>query len=740
MSESLLLVPVRTNRQGTSLNAGKLKKEYIDETATVELHSDDMARLGLRRGDKVRMRANNGSEAYAYCKERKGADASPGLAFIAYGPVSSQLMEEDTAGTGMPLSKHLPVEIEGPVNEKGELMAVFPGANFAVPAVPVGNALSPLFSSSLNAFLAAPIAPVQAAWLSGYFAALSGQPGLLQGSTQAPVVQPTAVAMPLMTILYASQTGNGEGLANTLRGKAAAKGFNVVLEDMANYEFERLEQEKILFIIVSTHGEGEPPIAAEKMHHFLQSESAPHLENLKYGVFALGDSSYQYFCKVGKDFDQFLSNLGATPIISRVDADVDFEEPAEEWIDKVLDTYKGLADKEGGGAKPSAEILQFPSGKEKSTYSKTNPFLATVLTTYTLSGVGSAKEVRHLEIDLQDSGITYEPGDALGVYPKNNMDYVDELLGALKMTGSEMVTVSKQNMPLREAFFHSLDITALSRNIIEKYIDLTDDSKTLRELISEGNSDALQTYTWGRQILDLVEDHPLAGHSAQDFVNILRRAPGRLYSIASSLKAHPDQVWLLVGAVRYHAFNRDREGVCSTYLNSRVNVQDKVSIYVQANKNFRLPTNPDAPVIMVGPGTGLAPFRAYLQERQAIGAKGKNWLFFGDQHRESDYLYGVELDKMHKDGFLTNLSLAFSRDQAHKIYVQSIIQERAKEIYAWLEEGGSFYVCGDAARMATDVHKALIGAIVSEGGKTQEQAEEYIQGLVDAKRYQRDVY
>jgi len=308
------------------------------------------------------------------------------------------------------------------------------------------------------------------------------------------------------------------------------------------------------------------------------------------------------------------------------------------------------------------------------------------------------------------------------------------------MTGTEMVTVSKQNMPLREAFFNTLDITSLSRNIIEKYIDLTDDSKPLRELISEGNADALQTYTWGRQILDLVEDHPLAGHSAQDFVNILRRAPGRLYSIASSLKAHPDQVWLLVGAVRYNAFGRDREGVCSTYLNSRVNVQDKLSIYVQVNKNFRLPENSDAPVIMVGPGTGLAPFRAFLQERQAIGAKGKNWLFFGDQHRASDYLYGDELDKMHEDGFLTNLSLAFSRDQAHKIYVQSIIQERAKEIYAWLEEGGSFYVCGDAARMATDVHKALIGAIVSEGGKTQEQAEEYIQGLVDAKRYQRDVY
>jgi sulfite reductase (NADPH) flavoprotein alpha-component len=733
MSETMLLIPVRTNRQGTSLNAGKLKKDYLDETSTVEIHSEDMARLGLRKGDRVRLRAKNGSEAFVRCKERKGKDASPGLMFMAYGPTSSQLMEEDTAGTGMPLSKHLPVEIEGPVGEDGTLLAVPASADFSVPP---GNPLSPQQANSLSALLAQPLTPIQAAWLSGYFAALSGTSAMPIGNFQAASTQ--AAALPLMTIVYGSQTGNGEKLANTLKDKAAAKGYNVMLDDMADYEFERLEKEKILFIVVSTHGEGDPPIAAEKLHHYLQSDGAPRLEQMKYGVFALGDSSYQYFCKTGKDFDRFLTNLGATPLLDRVDADVDFEAAADEWMDKVLDAYQNLVAAEGGVIQTGAKILEFP-GKEKIAYSKTNPFLAPVLINTNLSGAGSAKETRHIAIDLQNSGLVYEPGDALGVYPKNNPAYADALLNALQMTGSESVTVGKQTVPLRDAFIENLDITALSRNIIEKYAELIDNN-VLRELLNDENSNALKTYIWGRHILDLIEDYPLPGSTAQDFVKILRRIPGRLYSIASSLKAYPDQVHLLVGAVRYHAFNRDREGVCSTFLAGRADAQDKLAIYVQANKNFRLPSSPDVPVIMVGPGTGLAPFRSFLQERHAGGAKGKNWLFFGDQHRVSDYLYGDELDKMHEEGFLTNLSLAFSRDQAQKIYVQNRILERSGEIYAWLEEGAHFYVCGDASRMAHDVHKALIETVAKEGGKSQELAEQYINGLIDAKRYQRDVY
>ncbi|MGR9073904.1 MAG: flavodoxin domain-containing protein, partial [Gammaproteobacteria bacterium] len=606
MSDSMTLIPVRTSRQGTSLNAGKLKADYRDETSTVEMHRDDMARLGLQKGDKVRLRSENGAEAVVKCKDRKGDDATPGLLFMAYGPTSSLFMDDDTAGSGMPLSKHLQVEVEGPIGEDGKVMAGRPQALAAAagPAAagPSGGLLTPEQTASLHALLGAPMSPTQAAWLSGFFAAMSGQPGLLQAG--APAVQ--APALPLMTILYGSQTGNGEGIAENLKEKAAARGFNVRTLDMIDLEPADIANEKILFVIVSTHGEGEPPIAAEKLHHFLNSGDAPGLAGLKYGVFALGDSSYEFFCQTGKDFDAFLENAGAVRILDRVDADVDFEEPAEAWMEQVLEIYQSLAGETAGAAQTGAE--KAAAGKEKSQYSKTNPYPADVLVNYNLNGEGSAKETRHIEIDLGDSGLTYEVGDALGVYPLNNPVYADELLKALKMSGEESVSVGKETMPLRDAFIEKLDITALSRVNMEKYAELIG-SEELKNLLDSGHKEEFGDYIWGRQILDLVEDYPADGISAQQFVDILRRIPARLYSIASSLNANPKQAHLLVGAVRYHSFDRDREGVCSTFLAGRVAKEQKLAVYVQQNKNFRLPADGDTPVIMVGPGTGLAPFR-----------------------------------------------------------------------------------------------------------------------------------
>ena len=732
---NMLLVPVRTNRQGISLNTGKLKADYQDETSTVEIHVEDMARLGLQKGDKIRLRAQNGNEVIVKCKALKGEQASPGMMFIAYGPTSSQLMEEDTAGTGMPLSKHLSVEVEGPLGADGNVAAptlslagMTPGTAFASP-----SPLTPAQANFFNSLTATPLSQVQAAWLSGYFAALSG--GQAVAAPQA--LAPQASALPRMTILFGSQTGNGEGLANDLAAQARAKGYNVHLTDMADYDPASLTEERLLFIIVSTHGEGDPPIAAEKLHAYLHSEEAPRLEDLKYAVFALGDSSYKQFCKTGKDFDGFLEKLGATRVLDRIDADVDFEEPAEAWKETVLDTYQSFLEETGAGP-TGAQVLEFPS-KAKSQYGKTNPYPALVLRNINMNGEGSAKLTCHMEIDLGDSGLTFEPGDALGVYPNNNPAYVDTLLSALKADGTEEVKVGKETLPLREALSGRLDCTALSRVIIEKYADLVD-CGPLRDLIAEGNDAGFNDYTWGRHIVDMVEDYLLDGTTPQDFVNILRRIPARLYSIASSLKAHEKQVHLIVAAVRYHSHNRDREGVCSTFLCSRTSVDDKLSIYVQPNKHFRLPADPDAPVIMVGPGTGVAPFRAFVEEREATGAKGKNWLFFGDQHRATDYLYGEEWDDKHQKGILTNLDLAFSRDQAHKIYVQNRILEKAKEVYAWLEEGGYFYVCGDASRMANDVHKALIEVVAQEGGMSREKAEEYVNDLSESRRYLRDVY
>ncbi len=723
MAERLTLIPVRTTKQGMSLNAGKLKQEYCEETSTVELHRQDMVKLGLKKGDKVRLRSPSGIEAIVTCKERKGDDATPGLAFMAYGPVTSQFMEEDTAGTGMPASKHLEVELEGPIGEDGQVLAARPAE--ALGQVP--GAACPLTQpqiDALNRLMRAPLSPVQAAWLSGYFAALSGiQPG---AQAQPPL-------LPRMTILYGSHTGNGEGLAETLMEMATARGCNARLVDMAEYDLNELENEQLLYIIVSTHGEGDPPIAAEKLHAYLKNYSGPPLANLKYAVFALGDSSYRYFCQTGKDFDQYLQNAGAERLLERVDADVDFEEPAQAWIAKVLETYQTIAGQAGSSG---SAIVTAPTVKKPTGYGKTNPYPASVMVNLNLNGEGSAKETRHIEIDLTGSGLSYEPGDALGVYPHNSPQYVEDLLEALQMTGNELVTIGKEAVELRQALIYKLDITTLSQGVIEKYAELVD-SKFLKSLLDDPLT--YHDYTWGRQILDLVKEYPPRGLSPQQFVDLLRKIPPRLYSIASSLKAHPDQAHLLVGVVRYHSHGRDREGVCSNYL-AWTQVGETIPVYVQPNKNFRLPEDGEVPIIMVGPGTGLAPFRAYLQERRATGSRGKNWLFFGDQHRATDFLYGEELMQMHRDGFLTRLDLAFSRDQAQKVYVQHRMLENAKELYAWLEEGAYFYVCGDASRMAKDVHQALLDLIAQEGGKTPEQAEEYVDALVNAKRYLRDVY
>ena len=735
MAETMLLIPVRTSRQGTSLNAGKLKNDYRDETSTVELHADDMARLGLKKGDTIRMISENGAEAEVKCKAQKGATAVPGLIFMAYGPVSSRFMEADTAGTGMPISKQMEITIEGPLADDGSVILVAAadlsgGANLAA------SPLSLQQVESLNA-LSEQLTPTQALWLSGYFAAKSGS-NVTSGMDFAGQSGNAPANLPLMTILFGSETGNGEGLADDFLDKATARGFNARIKDMVDYDPAELESEKLLFVIVSTQGEGDPPLTAMKLHASLKNDDAPQLENLKYAVFALGDSSYEFYCQTGKDFDEFLGNTGANRILDRIDADIDFEESAEAWMDEVLGIYQTFAE-EAGGAVEAGGTATSDVSKNKSGFSKTNPYFASVSVNYNLNGAGSAKETRHIEIQLADSGLSYESGDALGVYPLNNQQYVDELLTALKMDGKETVTVAKESLLFRDALIQKLDITALSRVNIEKYADLIA-NEDLKSLLSNDNKDNFKEYTWGRHILDLVEDYPGDDISAQDFVNILRRIPGRLYSIASSLNAHPGEVHLLVGAVRYHSFDRDREGVCSTFLCGRIAADEKLAIYVQPNKHFHLPSDPEIPIIMVGPGTGLAPFRAFLEERQASGAKGKNWLFFGDQHQKTDFLYHDELNKMHQDGFLTNLSLAFSRDQEQKIYVQNRIQENSGEIWEWLEQGAYFYICGDAERMANDVHKALIETVSIQGKMSQDAAEDYVNALLDNRRYQRDVY
>jgi sulfite reductase (NADPH) flavoprotein alpha-component len=504
---------------------------------------------------------------------------------------------------------------------------------------------------------------------------------------------------------------------------------------MSDFKPNNLKKVQNLLIVASTHGEGDPPDTALSFHEFLHGRRAPKLDDLRFSVLALGDSSYEFFCHTGKEFDQRLEELGGTRLYQRVDCDLDYDEPAAEWLEGVLG---GLSEAHGGSAAP-AQVTATQTGE--SVYSRTNPFKAEVLENLNLNGRGSNKETRHLEISLEGSGLAYEPGDSLGVYPENDPDLVDLLLEEMKWNREESVTVNKQGevRSLKEALISHFEITVLTKPLLEQAAKLSANAD-LQELLSPGNEEKVKAYLQGHDLLDLIRDFGPWDVSAQEFIAILRKMPARLYSIASSLSANPDEVHLTIGAVRYNAHGRERKGVCSILCSERLQPGDTLPIYIQNNQNFKLPKNPDTPIIMVGPGTGIAPFRSFMQEREEIGAEGKSWLFFGDQHFVTDFLYQTEWQKWVKDGVLTKMDVAFSRDSEEKVYVQHRMFEQSKELFEWLQEGAAVYICGDEKNMAHDVHHTLIDIIEKEGAMSREKAEQYLADMQQQKRYQRDVY
>ncbi|XJZ27552.1 assimilatory sulfite reductase (NADPH) flavoprotein subunit [Bacillota bacterium Lsc_1132] len=573
----------------------------------------------------------------------------------------------------------------------------------------------------------------QKVWLSGFLAASS------QGTSAAPTGELSArsASQPVskeITILYGSQTGNARGLANKAGKTLEGNGFQVTVSAMSDFKPNHLKKIKNLLVIVSTHGEGEPPDNAKSFHEFLQSKRAPKLDSLQFSVLALGDSSYEFFCQTGKEFDSRLEELGGTRLYPRFDCDVDFEEPAAEWFEGVV---ASLRTAEGGDFSPVHETqLQ----AAETVYSRSNPFKAEVLENLNLNGRGSNKETRHIELSLEGSGLTYEPGDALGIYPENDPELVEGLLKELKWDPEEKVTVKQGDVrPLKDALTSYYEITVLTKPLLEKAGSLTANEK-LQELLSPGNEEKVKAYIEGRDLLDLVRDYGAWGESAQEFVSILRKIPPRLYSIASSITANPDEVHLTIGTVRYQAHGRQRKGVTSCYCAERVQPGDQLSVFIQPNENFKLPKNPDTPVIMIGPGTGVAPFRSFMQEREEIGAKGKTWMFFGDQHFRTDFLYQTEWQKWLENGVLTKMDVAFSRDTEKKVYVQHRMLEHSKELFAWLEEGAAVYICGDEKNMAHDVHHAFLEIIEKEGMMNREKAEAYLAEMQQQKRYQRDIY
>jgi len=587
----------------------------------------------------------------------------------------------------------------------------------------------------------APFSPDQLQWLNGFLPNLQPDQliwmeGFLGGlrvakGGAAPAVSVTA---PKLTVLFGSESGNAESLADQTVKTATKAGFKAKAVSMSDIKPAKLKGIENLLVLVSTWGEGDPPENSIDFIQTLMSDQAPRLEGTRFSVLGLGDTSYEHFCKMGIDIDARLEALGAQRVFDRKDCDVDFDDDYAAWSTGAIAALSALA-------APAAAPVSVATAPATATvkYSRKNPFPSELTERVMLNGAGSAKETIHLEFSLEGSGLEYEAGDALAVIPHNAQDVVDTILAATKLDGSATVTLKDGECTLSDALTRKLDATAISLPVLKRYNEIALNEQ-LAELIDPANKAKLNDYIHGREIIDVLVDFPASEITANQLTSTMRKLPPRLYSIASSLKAHPGEVHLTVGVVRYDSNGRQRKGVCSSFLADRIEEGGKVDIFVTTNKHFKVPANPDTPLIMVGPGTGIAPFRAFIEERQATEATGKNWLIFGDQHYLTDFLYQTEWQSYLSDGVLTKLDVAFSRDQAKKVYVQDRMRENATELYAWLEQGASFCVCGDATRMAHDVDKALHDVIAQEGGLSEEAAADYVKQLKADKRYLRDVY
>ena len=539
--------------------------------------------------------------------------------------------------------------------------------------------------------------------------------------------------MPGITLISASQTGNARRVAEALRDDLIAAQLNVKLVNAGDYKFKQIASEKLLVIVTSTQGEGESPEEAVALHKFLFSKKAPKLEGTAFAVFGLGDTSYEFFCQSGKDFDSRLAELGAERLLDRVDADVEYQPAAAEWRARVVEVLKSrapvAAPAQGATSGAVNDIHSSP-------YTKEAPLTATLAVNQKITGRDSEKDVRHIEIDLADSGLRYQPGDALGVWYQNDPALVKELVELLWLKGDEPVTVDGKTLPLAEALEWHFELTVNTANIVENYATLTR-SETLLPLV--GDKAQLQHYAATTPIVDMVRFSP-AQLDADALIGLLRPLTPRLYSIASSQAEVESEVHITVGAVRYDIEGRARAGGASSFLADRVEEDGEVRVFIEHNDNFRLPANPQTPVIMIGPGTGIAPFRAFMQQRAAEGAEGKNWLFFGNPHFTEDFLYQVEWQSYVKEGVLSRIDLAWSRDQQQKVYVQDKLREQGAELWRWINDGAHIYVCGDANRMAKDVEQTLLEVIAEFGAMDAEAADEFLSELRVERRYQRDVY
>ena len=560
----------------------------------------------------------------------------------------------------------------------------------------------------------APFNEAQKQWLNGLLTGLSVIAGAKKNNSAAS----EEVVLTPLTVLYGSQSGNCEALSKDIRKYSKAQGFEAKISELDSFDRDSISDVKHLIILCSTFGEGDPPDNAVEFNKWLMADDAPSLpDTLNFSVCGLGDSSYTYFNKAAKDIDARLAELGATRVTDLIECDVAFEDDYADWKKAVFETESF---KSASAGQTSVTDEPSESGPK---FDKNTPFMATLLETRTLNKEGSSKEVNHVEISLAGGGedLDYQVGDALGVWPVNCAEEVNDILEVTGFRGNEPIELKAGPATLKATLLSKLDLSTVTAKTLEAW-GIEEDSV---------NAD--------REVYDIISVHK-PELTPQMLVDGLRPLQPRLYSISSSPNAHPGEVHLTVGAVRYELFDKGRKGVASTFFADRCPCGSPVGVYVQKSAHFHLPEDNDKPVIMVGPGTGIAPFRAFLEERSAREAKGKNWLFFGDQKQSCDYLYEEELAEYQETGILTELSLAFSRDQEHKVYVQDRMREKGAQLWQWLEEGAHFYVCGDASRMAADVDKALHDVVASEGGLSEEDAKNYIKEITQAGRYQRDVY
>jgi sulfite reductase (NADPH) flavoprotein alpha-component len=591
----------------------------------------------------------------------------------------------------------------------------------------------------------APFDPASRLYVDGLLAGLYSRSGTRAPATAGSIAPPQSGEMmesgvrivrarPKVTLLWASQTGNTESLTERYATRLMESGFEIRTSCMADYPLSTLARAQYVLLMSSTFGDGDPPDNAQAFWSQLAGDAAPRLDGVRYAVLALGDRNYDQFCAHGRRLDERLGAQGALRLMDRVDCDSEYQAGADAWLEHIITRIK----------EEDAALHAVPAGGMINAVvpgtvpTRTRPAASRLVTNLQLNKHGAAKDTRYFSLSIAGSELEYEAGDALGVWPANCPELVDELIGLCGLSAEAVVNVAGAgDMRLADALGKHYEIARANPDALA-FIAARTKNRALRDLLSAERKTELKQWLWGQQLADVLHEFPLS-LTATELTGMLKRLQPRLYSIASSPKAHPGEVHLTVAAVRYNNGRRHRKGVSSTFLADRAG-DVNVPVFVQKSAHFRPPHSAGTPIIMVGPGTGVAPFRGFLHERRARGDQGRNWLFFGEQHAATDFYYRDELETMRDSGLLTRLDVAFSRDQAEKVYVQDRMREHGAQLWAWLEDGAHFYVCGDASRMARDVDAALRQVVARHGGMNEEKAAGYVTRLAQEKRYVRDVY